>query len=113
MTSKLSIEERIQIVLLHAKFENFQEVRRQWKNHFTTPPPQVKTIQKLVTKFKETGSVHDRERSGRARSVVTKQLIKDVREKLEVNSNFSIRKAAIEMEISKTSFHRAVIEAGF
>ena len=35
MASRLSIEERIQIVFLFSKFENFQEVRRHWKNHFT------------------------------------------------------------------------------
>ena len=59
MASRPSIEEKIQIVFLFAKFENFQEVRKQLKNHFTTPPPHETTILSLVDKFKEIGSVHD------------------------------------------------------
>ena len=76
MASRLSIEERIQIVFLFAKFKNFPEVRS--KNHFTTPPPNEKTIRYLVDKFKEAGSVHDRERPGRSRSIVTEEAVQNV-----------------------------------
>ena len=65
-----SVEEKIQIVLLNAKYGSFIDVRRQWKNHFATKPPCDETISNVVRKFKETGSVHDLERSGRPRSVV-------------------------------------------
>lgn len=75
MCSILSLEEKIQIVLLYGKFENFHEIIRQWKNQFTTRPPHEQTIRNVVNKFKETGSVHDRERSGRPHSVVTPEVV--------------------------------------
>ena len=65
MNSRLSIEERIQIVLLYGKFVNYSEIKRQ--RHFTTEVPHIRTIRNLVTKFKETGSVQDLARSGRSR----------------------------------------------
>lgn len=81
MCSRLSLEEKIQIVLLYGKFGNFQEIIRQWKNQFTTRPPHEGTIRNVVNKFKETGSVHDRERSGRSRSVVTPEVVQNVKKK--------------------------------
>ena len=64
MSFKISMEERIRIVLLFGKFECYNEVRRQWSNHFTTEAPDKRTISSIVTKFKETGSVQDLPRSG-------------------------------------------------
>ena len=83
MATERTIEERIQIVLLYAKFENFSEVQRQWTNYFNTPEPDRRTISNLVNKFKETGSVHDRERSGRPRSVVTEETKQSIKEMLQ------------------------------
>jgi predicted DNA-binding transcriptional regulator AlpA len=67
----------------------------------------------LVNKFKDTGSVHERDRSGRPRSIVTAEAVENVREKLHETSNFSIRDCAIELGMSTSSFYRAVKEAGF
>ena len=78
MASRLSIEERVQIILLHAKFENAEEVRRQWKNHFTTQPPNRETIYNLVKKFNDTGSVHDQQRSGRPITATNEEALLDV-----------------------------------
>lgn len=66
MASPYSTEERIRLVKLYAKFENFREVRRQWKKYFPTQAPHATTIERLVKKFDETGSVHDREKSGQS-----------------------------------------------
>ena len=54
MCSRLSLEEKIQIVLFYGKFGNFQEIIRQWKNQFTTRAPHEETIRNVVNKFKET-----------------------------------------------------------
>jgi transposase len=113
MSSRLSLEERVQVVLLYAKFESFVEVQRKWRNHFDTEPPSKPTILSLVEKFKETGSVHDRHRSGRPRSAVTKESIENVTELLNNSSNLSIRQGAQALDMSKDSYHRAVLEAGF
>ena len=71
MSARLSVEERVQFVWLYAKFESIVKVQRKWRNLFTSEPPSSPTILSLVEKFKETGSVHDRDRSDRPRSVVT------------------------------------------
>ena len=71
MSYQLSIEERIKIVLLYAKFESSDQVQRDWRKQLGAQLPSKSTILDLVAKFKETGSVHDRDRSGRPRSVVT------------------------------------------
>ena len=113
MANRLSPQEKIHAVLQYAKFENFHEVVRQWKNQFTTQPPHERTIRILVKKFKETGSIHDRERTGRLRTVVTEETVEEVRKKLEDSANLSIRKGAIQMEMTVSSYYRAIEEAGF
>ena len=85
MASSFTIKEKVKIVFLYAKFENFEEVQRQWKNHFSTEPPNSTTISRIVKRFEETGSVHDRDRSGRPRSVVTNDTVEEV-EKLFVKT---------------------------
>lgn len=113
MATERTIEERIQIVLLYAKFENFSEVQRQWTNHFNTPEPDRRTISNLVNKFKETDSVHDRERSGRPRSVVTEETKQSIKEMLQKDGNISIRDGARAMNMHPSSYYRAVEEEGF
>ena len=113
MTSHLTTEERVKIILLHAKFENFEEVRYQWKNHFPSQPPSPNTIRSLVKKFEETRSVHDRDRSGRSCSVVTEDAVKKVEEIFIDNSNTSIRVGARELETSKSSFYREARQTSF
>ena len=61
----LSTEERVSIVLLMAELKSVTLVRRKWDSLHDTKPPSEKTIRECFNKFKETGSVHDRERSGR------------------------------------------------
>jgi len=112
MSLRLSVEEKIQIVLLYAKYENIQEVKRQWKNHFATAAPVDETIRNIVKKFKETGSVHDRERSGRPRSVVTEQAKQNIREMMQEDANISIRRGAGDINMTRSSYHRAIEEAG-
>lgn len=104
MSTRLSLEERIQAVRLYAKSESIVEVQRKWKNYFSTEPPSRPTIKVLVDKFRETGSIHDRKRSGRHRSVVTEDAIENVTEALIKSSNLSIRQGTQAMDMSKTQF---------
>jgi hypothetical protein len=113
MTEEITTEERIEIVLMYGKYENSTEVYRQLKKRSSSQPPSTRAIQKLVKKFKETGSVHDRDKSGRPRSVVTEDTIEKVKEFLENTPQTSSRKGAIELGISHTSFHRAIKESDY
>ena len=113
MRSKLSTEERIQIVLLFGKFESFNEVQRQWGNHFSSQAPDKRTISSIVTKFKQTGSVLDLPRSGRSRSVRTQEIITKVENLILDRPNISVSVGARELDISPASFHRIIKELGF
>ena len=113
MSFKLSTEERIQIVLLFGKFECFNEVRRQWSNHFSSQAPDERTISNIVTKFKQTGSVLDLPRSGRSRSVRTQETIKKVENLIQDRPNISVSSGALGLEISRSSFYRTIKELGF
>ena len=112
-SSPLSIDERVQVVLLYAKFESFILVQREWRKRFATQPPSSQTIRNLVDKFKETGSVLDRERPGRPRSAVTEEAIESVTDLLTENKNLSIRKGAKDLDMSKTNYYIVVLKAGF
>lgn len=113
MATKLAIEERIRLVKLHAKFENSEEVRRQWKNFYSTDPPSANTIRDIVRKFDETGSVYDRERSGRPRTVVTEEAVQEVEEMLVEFPQTSVSEGALRMDMSESSYYRAVKETNF
>ena len=95
------------------KFDNSEQVRRDWKNHFASEPPSRPTILSLVRKFRETGSVEDRPRPGRPRDAVSEESIEKVTQKLTECPKISIRVASLELEMSKSSFHRAAQETGF
>ena len=107
-----SFEEKIQIVLLYAKYENIQEVKWQSKNHFSTPAPFDEMIPSIVKKFEETVSFHDRERSGRSRSVVTEEAKQDILKMMQEPVNIPIRQGAGEINMTRSSYHRAIEEAG-
>ena len=60
----LSTEERIKIVILMAKLESTAAVRRALQRRGVKIPSE-NTIRDTFKKFKETGSVHNRPKSGR------------------------------------------------
>jgi transposase len=70
-------------------------------------------MRNIVNKFKETGSVEERKRSGRARSAVTPEKVQEVRNLLEKKPFTTMTIGSLELGMSKTSYHRAVRESGF
>ena len=65
-------------------------------------------VYKAVKRFKETGNCSPRVRSTPKRPVRTKNLIKQIREKLRRNSGRSIRKLAREASVSSATIHRVL-----
>ena len=113
MARRLTTEEKIEIVLLYGEYRNFHQVQRRWKDRLSSQPPDVATISSIVKKFKETGSVHDRNKSGRPRSAVIPERVEQVKQVLIEKPNTSIANGSLEMGMSYASYQRAVKETGF
>uniref|UniRef100_A0A673A9W4 Paired domain-containing protein n=1 Tax=Sphaeramia orbicularis TaxID=375764 RepID=A0A673A9W4_9TELE len=65
-------------------------------------------ISKVVRKYQETGSTDDRPKSGRPRSVRTRQLIQNVRLRIRRNPTRSGRKMACDMNVSRSTMQRVL-----
>ena len=97
------IEDRIEIVLLMAKLDNVAEVQNSFMAARGTCPD-AKTIRDIFKKFKETGSVHDRKRSGRP--TIDEDTLFLVSAAYVHSPKKSLRKGAKELAVPKSSIHR-------
>ena len=68
------------------------------------------TVWKAVNKLRETGQTSNRPGQGRKRTVQTKQMVKNTREKLRTNPRRSVTKLAAEAGISQISMRRILKE---
>jgi ribosomal protein S25 len=102
-----SLELRIKIVLLMAKLESPTAVRRCLQQENVSDIPTRLTIQAIYDKFIETGSVKDRERSGRP-SVVTEEVAAEIDQVVQNAAVASVRSIAQEVNVSKSVVHRTM-----
>ncbi|CAF4146178.1 unnamed protein product [Rotaria sp. Silwood2] len=109
---RLSLREKTEIVKWYAVYQNATEVGRQFQNRFDRTPPTSKNILSLVRKFDETGSLEDRPRSGRPRSISTDENKERVRSTFEENPATSIRRASLDLNLSRSSLQRMMKELG-
>ena len=65
MPSRLDTGQRVAIVNWYANFKNKYAVQRQFSIEYGLPAPSTRTIQGIVKRFNETGSVFDKRRSGK------------------------------------------------
>lgn len=113
MGTRRPLQERIQIVLLMAKFENAMEVMRCWRDFFQTEPPARQTITSIYQKFKDTGSIADEQRSGRPRTATSKENLATVQNILENDPTTTSRVGSLQAGMSQSSFIRAAHELDF
>lgn len=106
MPGRRPLEERIEIVCLYARLQNCSAVRREWSQHFATPPPDSETIQAVYDRFRETGSVTDRDRTGRPQTATTEEKEGSARELVRDNPSTSVREGAASLNISVRSYRR-------
>lgn len=99
------LETRIQVVILMAKFESPIMVIRELQRREATDIPNRHSITAIYEKFLETGSVHDKVRSGRP-STITEDKIQEVEEILEKEPVNSVRSVARDATISSYQAHR-------
>jgi hypothetical protein len=108
---KYSKEQKIWIIETYIKTANTREVLRQWTQHFQQPaPPQ--TVINIWNKFKETGSINDRVRKPRIKTVLTSSNIDRIRYKFVNEPKSSICNAASQLGISYTTIFRGLHQLG-
>ena len=86
--------DRETIVSLHEKGESNSTIAKELQI-------QLETVWKVVKKFRETGQTSNRQGQGRKRTVQTKQMVKNTREKLRTNPRHSATKLAAEAESAR------------
>ncbi|CAF0945368.1 unnamed protein product [Rotaria sordida] len=111
-SSRLSTSERIEIVKWYAMYQNAGEIARQFQQCYDRTPPTRKNILNLVRKFDETGSVEDESRSGSPRSVSTDENKERVRAAFEESPGTSLRRASLDLNLSKSSLQRMMKKLG-
>ena len=101
-----STQERVEIVLLMAKFNSYTTVRRELQKQKWSQIPTEKTVKTIFSKFKETGFILDVPKAGRPSldEEKTKEIIKFFKE----NPATSVRAGAIELDCSHTTVYKAI-----
>ncbi|CAF1581905.1 unnamed protein product [Rotaria sp. Silwood1] len=92
-----------------AKFESPTIVERKLKVEFGKNAPKKDCIIATFQRFCETGSVEDRERSGRP-STITEDMVEEVRDAIDDEPQSSVRTIATDCSIPKTTTHRIMTE---
>ena len=100
---------RIRIVLLLAKFESPILVKRQLQVEFSEQTPGVDCIRKTFQRFCETGTVEDRQRSGRPH-VIDEEKIDEVCNLIHDEPQSSVRTGATACSIAPTTAYRIMTE---
>ena len=92
-----------------AKFESLTVVQRKLKDEFGTQTPSLHCIKDTFEHFNETGTVEDRQRSGRP-SVITEEKVEEVSHFCEAEPRSSVLTIAAACSIPKTTLHRVMTE---
>ncbi|XP_028647974.1 uncharacterized protein LOC114643576 [Erpetoichthys calabaricus] len=103
-----SIPERVAIVELYVETRSFKKTRTSFAERYTNSPvPSKRTIQNLVKRWKETGSVADKQRV-RQRTVRTPQLVAIIQERMTNNPETSTRRLSQQVGASRRSCQRVL-----
>lgn len=98
------------IALIEAYFEckSYERCARIWRQKYPDDPiPSKDTLYQLVRRFRDTGSVDDRPRSGRP-IVVTTDMVSDVERRMLQSPQKSVRRLWQQLGASRGSTHKAL-----
>ena len=111
--ARLNFEERKFILKCYWKTENISEVQRRFRTEFQRDAPTRLTITRLRDKFEEEGTVKDvhKNHSGRPRSSTSPKIARGVIERFHQSPRKSVRQAARETGVPKSSVHRILKRA--
>lgn len=110
MASRRSTEERIEMVILYSRFQNYEDVRRQWPPRFGSDAPKAETIKSVFDRFCETGSVADLPRSGKPPSATTPENMTAAGDMVAGSPQTSLSAGASALQISRRSYGRILQE---
>ena len=108
-TTRYTVQERGKIVEAYFATKSVVLTQRQFRRDFPgRNPPSKLTIRHLLEKFRETGSVGDKNKghSGQPRSARTANNSETVRRRLEVSPRKSTRRLSQETHLSRTTVRR-------
>ena len=110
---RLNFEERKFIVKCYWKNENISEVQRRFRTEFQRDAPTRLTITRLRDKFEKDGTVKDvhKNHSRRPRSSTSPTQARGVIERFQQSPRKSVRQAARERGVKKSSVHRILTRA--
>ena len=105
---KYTVKERVQIIqAYYEKSRSLALTIRELRNHFPrNHVPAKSTVQSLVARFVETGSVGDLKKSPRPRTARSNENVAAVAESVRETPGTSIRHRSQELNISRTSLQR-------
>ena len=105
----LALAIKIKIVLLTGKFQSLTTMKRKLQAEFGKQTPSLNCIKDVFERFTETGTVEDRERSGRP-SIITEETVEKVHDVCEAEQRQSVRTVAAACAIPKSTVHRIMRE---
>jgi hypothetical protein len=99
--------QRVFIVEHYLESRSYLTFQNQWRDILpNSPVPNNSTLSLLVNRFRDTGSVQDRNRSGRP-SVLSDNSLDDIRQTLLCSPRKSLRKRFLQSGLSCGSLHKA------
>jgi hypothetical protein len=101
---KILNHEKQYIVEEWARNPNGAHVRRMWP--FQTPKPAATSVRRIVSKWKDYGSLKRKQYPQREKKIATDNMVRRNRQKIYRKPEKSTRCLAMEVGISKTSIHR-------
>ena len=115
MAHKFTLQERVDLVLLRGMdYLSLHEVCDQFMEmHPDSEKPSPNTVNELVKKFKNTGSVADAHRCGRPKTASDVDTTTDVLAMFNRSLVKSIHRTSEESHVSKSSIHRILHQQSF
>jgi hypothetical protein len=99
--------QRVFIVEHYLSSRSFLTCENEFRDTFPdTPVPNKSTVPRLVNRFRDTGRVQDRNRSGR-HSMLSDDSLDDIRQTLLLSPRKSLRKLYLYSGLSYGSVHKA------
>ena len=102
----ISVQQKAQCVLWHAKFESYWAVQQEFRRVYQQEPPSKPAILYWVKQFTNTGSLLRKKGSGRPR--VSNERVGQIAEKFDRSPKTSVHIASLQLGVSKSAVHRVV-----